>query len=215
MKFNHWEGFLLLLSTIGPLRVTIACAALTADATPEVRKRIAARAVLIAMVVCLVFAVLGEAILHLFNVSVPAFQIAGGIIVAMFSLEMVAGTAQRGTLSGDPANHDRARAEDLAVSPLAVPLMASVSGLVAIVSLLPRDNDIWATLALCAAIVAIMGIDYVCLRLCGLIIKALGPTTLDVTSKILGVILTALAVELVLMGLNGLGLLATPRSGSG
>jgi small neutral amino acid transporter SnatA (MarC family) len=60
-----------------------------------------------------------------------------------------------------------------------------------------------------------MGIDYVCLRLCGLIIKALGPTTLDVTSKILGVILTALAVELVLMGLNGLGLIATPRSGSG
>jgi multiple antibiotic resistance protein len=215
MKYNQWESFLLLLSTIGPLRVTIACAHLTADATPEQRKRIAARAVLIASAVCLVFAVLGEAILNVFNVSVPAFQIAGGIIVALFSLEMVVGNKQPGTLSGDPANHERALAEDLAVTPLAIPLMASVSGLVAIVSLLPRDNDIRATLILCAAIIAIMGLDYVCLRSCGLIVKALGPTALDVTSKILGVILTALAVELVLMGLNGLGLLATPRPGSG
>jgi multiple antibiotic resistance protein len=87
--------------------------------------------------------------------------------------------------------------------------------LVAIVSLLPRNNDVRAALILCAAIVVIMAIDYVCLRLCGLIVRALGPMALDVTSKILGVILTALALELVLMGLNGLGLVATPRSGSG
>jgi multiple antibiotic resistance protein len=215
MKYNEWEGFLLLLSTIGPVRVTIACAALTADATPEQRKRIAARAVLIASAVCLVFAVLGEAILNLFHVSIPAFQIAGGIIVALFSLEMVLGNKTQGTPSVDPANPDRARVEDLAVTPLAIPLMASVSGLVAIVSLLSRDNNIRGTFILCAEIIAIMGLDYVCLRLCGLIIRALGPTALDVTSKILGVILTALAVELVLMGLNGLGLIATLRPGNG
>ena len=88
--------------------------------------------------------------------------------------------------------------------------MASVSGLVAIVSLLAQRDDLGALLFLAAVIVAIMAINYVCLLSCRYIVRAVGPAALQVVGKIMGVILTALAVELMLMGLIGLGLIAKP-----
>ena len=84
----------MLLATLGPLKVTIVCASLTADASPEFLKRVAFRSVLIALAVCILFAVLGEAILRVFKVSIPAFQIGGGIVVLLFSLEMAMGGKQ-------------------------------------------------------------------------------------------------------------------------
>ena len=143
MEFNHAEIIVLLLAAIGPLKVTIVCAGLTADASPEFLERVAFRSVAIASSVCLLFAVLGEAILRLFKVSIPAFQIGGGIIVLLFSLEMVMGGKQ-GSKDGAGGSGE-ANAElslDIAAYPLAIPLMASVSGLVAIVSLLAQRDDL-------------------------------------------------------------------------
>ena len=107
MEFNYAEIIMLLLATIGPLKVTIVCATLTADASPEFLKRVAFRSVLIALIVCILFAVLGEAILRLFKVSVPAFQIGGGIIVLLFSLEMVMGGKQ-----GEQGRRRQSRGEE-------------------------------------------------------------------------------------------------------
>ena len=215
MEFNPSEVIMLLLATIGPLKVTIVCATLTADASPEFLKRVAFRSVLIALIVCIVFAVLGEAILKLFKVSIPAFQIGGGIIVLLFSLDMVMGGKQeRKDGAGSPDEKNAQPSLDIAAYPLAIPLMASVSGLVAIVSLLAQRDDLGAMLFLAAVIVAIMAINYLCLRSCQYIVRAVGPTALQVVGKIMGVILTALAVELILMGLIGLGLIAKPGGSS-
>jgi multiple antibiotic resistance protein len=212
MNFNRWEIFLLLFSTIGPLKVTIVCATMTARATPTFLKDVAYRAVLIALIVCIVFAVLGEALLLVFKVSVPAFQIGGGIIVLLFSLETVLGEKPREkTSTAGSVDDDAELSLDIAAYPLAIPLMASVSGLVAIVSVLPQEIDIVAVLFLSFVIVVIMAINYVCLRYCQVIVKGLGPAALRVIGKIMGVILAALAVELMLMGFNGLGLISTIR----
>ena len=77
MDFNPGEVFLLLFATIGPLKATIVCATMNAEASPEFLKKVALRSVLIAAIVCIVFAVLGETILRVFKVSIPAFQIGG------------------------------------------------------------------------------------------------------------------------------------------
>ncbi len=214
MEFNALEAALLLFATIGPLKVTIVCASITAEASPEFLRRVAFRSVLIASIICLVFAVLGETILRLFHVSVPAFQIAGGIIVLLFSLEMVMGKS--GSDNGADGSEEK-RGEpslDIATYPLALPLMASVSGLVAIVSLLAQHDDLAALLYLTVMIAAIMTIDYFCLRACRMIVRAAGPVALQVVGKLMGVILTALAVELILMGLIGLGIVAKPAARS-
>ena len=207
MAFNPFEVVMLLFATIGPLKVTIVCAMLTATASPEFLRWVAFRSVLVATSVCLVFAVLGEAILGVFKVSVPAFQIAGGIIVLLFALDMVSGEKkeEKGAAEGS-AEPSR----DIAVYPLAIPLMASVSGLVAIVSVLAQSGDLKSILFLAAAIVGVMALNYVCLRGCRMLVRLAGPAVLQVVSRIMGVILAALAVELVLMGLVGLGIVAKP-----
>lgn len=211
MEFNHSEVIMLLFTAIGPLKVTIVCASLTANASPEFCKRVAFRSVLISLLVCIAFAVLGEAILRLLKVSIPAFQIGGGIIVLLFSLDMVMGSKQVDKDSaGSPEEKNAEPSLDIAAYPLAIPLMASVSGLVAIVSLLAQRDDLGALFFMTSVIVAIMALNYVCLCSCKYIVQAVGPATLQVVGKIMGVILTALAVELILMGLIGLGLIAKP-----
>jgi multiple antibiotic resistance protein len=209
MKFNPSEIFMFLFATIGPLEVTIVCATLTADASPEFLKKVAIRSVLIASIVCILFALVGEAILHLFKVSVPAFQIGGGVIVMCFSVELVMGGMWSGNAgAGGPKEKSDEPSLDIATYPLAIPLMASVPGLVAIVSLLAQQDDLSALAYLASVIVVIMAINYLSLRSCKYLLRAVGPVTLQVASKIMGVILASLAVELVLMGLISLGLIA-------
>jgi multiple antibiotic resistance protein len=208
MEFKPYEVILLLLATLGPLKVTIVCATLTAGTSAEFLKRVASRSVLVALTVCIVFALLGEAILKVFHVSIPAFQIGGGIIVMLFSIEMAMGK------KSNEENADHSPVEpsiDIAAYPLAVPLMASISGLVAIVSLIAQmDNDPGELLFLSGVIAAIMGLNYACLRASRIIVKVLGPAALTVISTIMGIILVALSVELIYMGLLGFGLVPKP-----
>jgi multiple antibiotic resistance protein len=208
MEFKPYEVILLLLATLGPLKVTIVCATLTAGTSAEFLKRVASRSVLVALTVCIVFALLGEAILKVFHVSIPAFQIGGGIIVMLFSIEMAMGK------KSNEENADHSPVEpsiDIAAYPLAVPLMASISGLVAIVSLIAQmDNDPGELLFLSGVIAAIMGLNYSCLRASRIIVKVLGPAALTVISTIMGIILVALSVELIYMGLLGFGLVPKP-----
>ena len=209
MEFNAGEAFLLLFATIGPLKAMVVCASLTAEASPGFCKQVAFRSVLVSLIICVLFAVLGEAILNMFKVSVPAFQIGGGIIVLLFSIEMVTGNKEA-TKDAVEALEQQAKdpSPDIAICPLAIPLMASVSGLVAIVSLIAQSNDFISLISLIGVILVIMVINYISLLTCRPIAKALGPATLQVIGRIMGVILTALAVELILMGLTGLGLIS-------
>jgi len=211
MELHPAEIVMLLFAAIGPVKVTIVCATLTADASPEFLRRVALRSVVIASIVCMAFALFGEAILRLFKVSIPAFQIAGGILVLLFSIEMVTGSKRGSDDDGEGPDQQNAEPSlDIATYPLAIPLMASVSGLVAIVSVLAQRNDLAAVLFLTSVIAAIMVINYICLRACQSIVRILGPAALQVVGKVMGVIMAALAVELVLMGLVSLGIVAKP-----
>ena len=93
--------------------------------------------------------------------------------------------------------------------------MRSSAGPVAIVSLLAQRDDLAALLFLAVVIIAIMIIDYMCLRFCRTIVRLIGLTTVRVVGKLFGVIMTALAIELILMGLTGLGLIPKPGARSG
>ena len=211
MELRPTEIMMLLFAAIGPLKVTIVCATLTANASPEFLKRVALRSVVIASIVCMAFALFGEAILRLFKVSIPAFQIAGGILVLLFSIEMVIGSEQGSDDDGESPDKQNAEPSlDIATYPLAIPLMASVSGLVAIVSVLAQRNDLPSVLFLTSVIAVIMVINYICLRACQAIVRILGPAVLQVTGKVMGVLMAALAVELMLMGLVSLGIVAKP-----
>ena len=214
MEFKPLEAALLLFATIGPLKVTIVCASLTAEASPEFLRRVAFRSVLIASIICLVFAVLGETILRLFHVSVPAFQIAGGIIVLLFSLEMVMGKSGSDN-GGDGSEEKRGEPSlDIATYPLAIPLMASVSGLVAIVSLLAQHDDLAALLFLTVMIAAHHDDRLLLPSSLPDHCEGGGPGCSPGRRQADGGDLDRVAVELILMGLIGLGIVAKPAARS-
>lgn len=126
------EILLLLLVTIGPTKAAAMYLSLTAGVEPALKRQIAIRAVATAAIVCAVFALLGQALLGLFHVTIPAMLVAGGMILFIFAVHLVL----------DDDHHDASQdglrpapSLDVAAFPLAVPLMASPQGLVAIVAI--------------------------------------------------------------------------------
>lgn len=210
MEFNPWEIALLLFATIGPLKVTIAAASLTAGAQPEFVRRVALRSVVTASIVCMIFALAGEAILKMFKVSIPAFQIGGGLIVLLFGLDAAVSKKRSDSVAAEDSRSPSPLSLEIATCPLAVPLMASVSGLVAIVSTLAQRDDLKAIVFLTLVIGVIMAINYGCLCCCHRISRFLGATAIEVVGKVMGVLLAVLAVELIMAGLVGFGIVAPP-----
>ena len=130
MNFGFSELFVIFLITLGPLKSAIVYVTLTADADAGFRRRIAIRTVLVATIVSILFVVAGEYLLDVFHISIPALKFGGGIILMLYALEMVLGSK-----SEEGAKSDVELSPNIAVFPLAMPLMATPHGLVAIVTL--------------------------------------------------------------------------------
>jgi multiple antibiotic resistance protein len=116
----------ILLVTIGPLKALIVYASLTAEADVDFRRQVANRTVKTAAIVLLVFVLASEVLLRIFHVSLPALKIAGGIILLLFAIGTVMGGGH-----GDEDEKPKGLSLDIAVYPLATPMMATPQGLVA------------------------------------------------------------------------------------
>lgn len=167
------------------------------------RRRVALTAVGVATFICLLFAAIGRTLLFAFHISPAALAIAGGIVLLTVALKLVGGHAD------GPAKPDAAPARapgiGLATYPLALPLMASPHGLVAIVSLAGSGSLVQAAMT-SAAILVVMATNLLVLVYAGKVLAALGPTTLKVAATVSGLLLAALAVQMVVDGLRDLGL---------
>jgi multiple antibiotic resistance protein len=195
---------LVLLSiTIGPTKAAAAYLTMTAGATPALKRQIAIRAVLTAGIVCCVFVVFGQALLGLFHISLPALLIAGGIILFVFALHLVLGEDHEEAPGAGP----RTPSIDIAAYPLAVPLMASPQGLVAIVSISVAQPGIGNSIMLLALVLLMMGINVAVLLGADKIFAKISPAVLKVVMRIFGLLLCGLAVQLVILGLQRLGVL--------
>jgi multiple antibiotic resistance protein len=192
----------ILLVTVGPLKALIVFATLTGRAEADFRRRVAIRTVTVATIVTLVFVVAGEFFLDIFHISLPALKIAGGIILLLFALHMIMGDAH-----DDEGDKPKALSADIAVFPLAMPMMATPQGLVAITVIVAARQSFVDVLVVAVVLLAIMALNLLCLLSADRIIRAIGPSALLVIGKIAGLLLTALAVQLMILGLRDLGLI--------
>lgn len=192
----------ILLITIGPLKALIVYATLTGGADRALRRKIAFKTVLTATIVALLFVVAGEFILSVFHISLAALKIAGGIILMLFALGMVMGGAH-----AEDAEKPKAVSLDIAVYPLAMPMMATPQGLVAITAITAQAATFGQVAMIAVFVVAIMAFNLGCLLAADRIVKALGPSTLQIVTKVFGLLLTALAIQLMILGLTDLGLI--------
>ena len=200
-----WPAFVMLFVTISPIDGAAIFSTLTNDQTRAERARTALRTVVIAGAMLLVFAFGGSALLSVLNVSLPAFQVAGGILLFMQALSLM--FSNPGMSSIDEHEKAEAAARDIAVFPLAFPLFAGPGSFSATVLLMGRAATWVERFEIVGVLAACLLITYVAMRLSDPLMRLLGRTGSDVVGRISGVLLAALAVQFVFDGIHSSGLL--------
>jgi multiple antibiotic resistance protein len=200
-------AFVTLFATVGVADIALIFAALTKDNTPAQRRTFATRGVLVALGILLFFAVLGNAILEIFGITIPALRTAGGILLLLIAIDMVFARHSGGTGTTDEEEIEARQSHDISVFPLAMPLMAGPGAISAVILLTTGANsdlEFWLVLA---AIVLILALCWLTLLIAIPIQRLLGLTGLSVVSRIVGILLAALAVQFVFDGIKTSGLL--------
>jgi len=190
------EVFIILFIGMGPVKVLLVYLELTHGLEPSVRAQMARRVVTVAGSVALGLFAFGAFLQQLLHFSIGALTIAGGLILLLLGLKMVMGSASGG--GGEPVKKDPM---SLATSPLAIPLMLNPIGIVALITFSSTDLAIEGIVAIVVMILIILVIDYLVLSSADRLARFFSPATVEVLEKVLGILLAALAVELMLSGL--------------
>ncbi len=175
--------------------------ALTADRTSEDRRRVALRATTTCFAVLTVFAAAGSIVLGFFSISLPAFKIAGGIILFLIGMEMVR-AKRSATRSTQEEQTEAAHKDDVALIPLGLPLLSGPGAMATVMVLAGRATTIAHRVGVFSAILAVSGVTLVIMRSADLVVRALGKTGINVIGRVMGLILSAYAVQFVLDGLR-------------
>lgn len=200
--FGLADIFMILLITIGPLKAAVVYAKLTGQSDRAFQREVAFKTVTVATIVTIVFVFFGQFLLGLFHVSLPALKIAGGLILLLFALDMVIG--DHGGGEGTPVAPTR----DIAIYPLAMPLMATPQGLVAIATIVAETTRFGQRLVIAVIVLLIMAINLAILLSAGKLLRGGGSGAMVVVSKVVGILLAALAIQLMISAGKDLGLLA-------
>jgi multiple antibiotic resistance protein len=195
-----------ILFVVDPLGALPAYLVMTGEDEPTQRRRTARRAALVAMLVLALFAASGNALLHLLGLTMPAFQIAGGLILFLVAIDMI--RAQRATQEGPGEISEGTAKADVAVTPLAVPMLAGPAALSTVTMLAGRAANAAEVGVVYGAILLTGGAIYGTLLLAEPLHRRLGRTGIHVLSRVLGLILAAIAVQFVLDGLRAAGVLS-------
>ncbi|MCB4379868.1 MarC family protein [uncultured Tateyamaria sp.] len=196
-------AFVTMFVVIDPIGLAPLFVALTQGVPERQRRAIAVRACGIGMIILIVFALFGEAVLGFVGISMPAFRVAGGVLLFLTALDMLfERRTKRREDQADDEDHD-----DPSVFPLAIPLIAG-PGAIASVILLTGQKPGVEGLALVLAITAlVLGVCLVLFLASGILERALGKTGITVVTRLLGMLLAALSVQFVLDGLSNFGLM--------
>lgn len=194
------SAFVTLFVTIDPPGLAPLFLALTAGMSRSERWQVAGRATLTAFGTLLLFAVAGIGILSVFGITIPAFRIAGGVLLFYIAFEMIFERRQeRKEKSTELAQADRVR--HLAVFPLAIPLIAGPGAISATILLSGAFGDVVGRLVLIAIVAVNIGICWLVFIAADRIEHLLGATGRIVLTRLLGLILAALAVQFVADGI--------------
>jgi len=193
-------GMFAICDPIGTVPLFIA---MTRSQTAQEKKRTITRACMTAALVMVVSVVAGQLILDLFGIRIASFQVVGGILVMMIAFSML--NANLGRTRHTPEEDEEAiMKEDVSIVPLGIPLIAG-PGTISAVIMYSHATEHWYDylLVIAACLITVFG-TYVSLRASGWIARALGQTGVNIVTRIMGLILAAVAVEFLARGLSEL-----------
>jgi multiple antibiotic resistance protein len=197
------SAFITFFVVIDPPGCAPIFASLTTGATAGQRRAMAVRSIIIATLILLFFAVLGEQLLGALGISLDAFRIAGGVMLFLIAFEMV--FEKRTQRREDRAQKiiDTPEIEDVSAFPMAMPMIAGPGTIASVMLLQAGSAGIDQTLVVLAALGSILLLTLIALLAAGPLMRLLGQRIEAVITRLLGVVLAALAAQFVIDGLVG------------
>ena len=197
------SAFITLFVVIDPPGCAPIYAGLTKGASTAERRNMAIRAVVIAAVILLIFALFGEQLLGALHIDLDSFRIAGGLMLFWIAFEMV--FEKRTQRREERAEKVAAtpEVEDVSIFPMAIPMLAGPGAIAAILLLMNEASDLAQTFTVLAALAGVLIITMFALMAAGPIMRLFGDKVEAAITRVLGVLLAALAAQYVIDGLRG------------
>jgi multiple antibiotic resistance protein len=177
-------------------------ASLTGQASAQQRRAMALRAVTVAGIILVVFALFGETLLSALHIELNSFRIAGGIMLFLIALDMVFEKRTERREQRAQKVIDTPEIEDVSIFPMAMPMIAGPGSIASVMLLVSQNTGIDRALTILAALAVVLLLTLVALLTAGPLMKLLGKSAEAVITRLLGVLLAALAAQFVIDGLR-------------
>ncbi len=189
------------LFIVDPIAVIPTYLVITHAESPEQRAATARRSCIAATLILIIFALGGTLIFELFGITIDAFRIAGGLILWVVAMDMLHG--QRRTQESSPEIAEGREKDDVAITPLAMPMLAGPGAISTVMVIAGQARTMPEKGVLYGAIVVTMVVSWIVLRAGERLAARMGQTGIRVMTRIMGLLLAAIAVQFVITGVRG------------
>lgn len=197
------RAFATFFATVGPFDVAALFAVLTTSSTLRHRRAMAIKGTLIATLLLLSFTLFGDDVLHLLGITLPALKTSGGVLLLLMAIDMVFARPSGMTSTTVAETSEAEHKSDIAVFPLATPLIAGPGALGAAALLIAEvGDDLLLELTVIAALLTVMAITLVSLLIAAQLQRLLSVTGQNVINRVVGVLLAALSVQFIFDGVR-------------
>lgn len=190
-----------IFAIVNPVGVIPTFVALTAGYSHRERQAVIVKAVLVGCGVLLLFGLAGETIFRVFSITIPAFRIAGGILIFKVAFDMLQGERPKSD-SNDHEIADALERENIGITPLGVPLLTGPGAITTVMILIASHSAATDRLVVYGAVILVFVASFVLLLVGERLFGFMGRSGLQVFTRIMGLILAALAVQFVVNGLT-------------
>jgi multiple antibiotic resistance protein len=199
MDIDVVKTFITLLALVDPLAIVPFFISLTATQSKAERLRTMRVASIAVPTVITITALLGDRIIGILGISVPGFQVGGGIIMLLMAMSMM--NADLGpTRNTQEETHEAESRTSIAVVPLAIPLLTGPATISTVIIYANRSKHWWEYAGIIGSGFLIGALTYLCFRMSGKIAKVLGVTGINIATRVMGLLLAALAAEFIITG---------------
>ncbi len=203
MQFDLFlSAFVSMFVVVDPFGTAAVFAALTQKMDRALQKAVAIKAIVIATAILTAFSLIGETLLHHMAISLPAFRVAGGILLFVTAFRMIMGLHDPDQLNSEKSTYkDRS---NIAVFPMAIPLLAGPGCMTAIVMLATSTKNMGEYAQVMGAMGIVMVIALACLFCAVFLGRLFGPTGYGIITRVMGILLAAMSVQFISDGLHQL-----------
>jgi multiple antibiotic resistance protein len=195
--------FVTLFSVLNPIHAVPLYLSMVGTPTPAINRRVATIASLTVLIALFTALLAGERFLALFGITIPAFQVGGGILIMMMAMSMLQGQVSPAKSTPEEAR-EAAHWNSIAVVPLGIPILAGAGSLSTVIVFAHHAHDWDEWLMLLAGIAINSALTYVFLAMSTVLYRTLGQTGVNVFSRLMGMILVAMSVQFMANGVGAL-----------